>query len=481
MSAETATTKKYISQETIEQLKMLDIKEFAEAMGEQLHRNGRSWMTYRNGGERTASVAITPDRQVWKDFSQGMYGRDALSFYAYRRWNETELKGERFSIAVHEACAIAGIPVKYEDGTVLEPDRARKVAEASPVSEDLDKKREPEHLNRFYRSLLDLLHLSEKHRVHLTEERCLTPSEIGVRGYRTLVSQQQARFKITQELISLMDEEPEGIPGFFLQETEQGNIWSLAGRNGFLVPFRNEINQIVGLQLRVDDPDFFDVFGPIKVKSFDKTVEVYDLNTNKVIWSGARQVIQDGPLKLPQGTVRITKGSKYLWLSTYADPGRKIIKGARMTPAPYHVAVPSRILCNWDCGDHISNYMNTSVVWLGEGPLKGDIASEYTDQIHLQIASVNAMDQLFQPALDLGAKTVILAPDADAQSKVDTVGNAVVKLIENALRFFEPRGVEVKFAAWNVSQSKGLDDLLNSGYSPHLLRWDEQIGRFKSH
>src|SRR5690606_27802269 len=128
---------------------------------------------------------------------------------------------------------------------------------------------------------------------------------------------------------------------------------------------------------------------------------------------------------LPQGKVQIRKGSKYLWLSTYADPDRKILKGARMSPAPYHVAVPTRVLDCWDCGDHISNYMDTSVVWLGEGPLKGDIASEYTDQIHLQIASVNAMDQLFQPALDLGARTVILAPDADAQSKLDTVGEAV--------------------------------------------------------
>lgn len=469
-------TSKSISEETINEVRKLNIKEFAEALGDKLQRSGKNFMAYRNGGENTPSVAITPSKHLWKDFTRdGAYGNDALSYFAYREWNETDLRGEKFKIAVHQVCAIAGIPVKYSDGSILNPDAARRVSAASPIEDTSeDDKRDPATLDRFYRCLLSLMNLSEVHRQHLMEERCMTISEIESRSYRTATANLQTRYKLTKQLINQLQEEPEGIPGFVQIKGEYGPYWSLAAKNGYFVPFRNVLNQIVGLQLRADDPDFIFTPSQLKATVSGEMVEVTETENGQVRWKGPKSKL---PVTLKEGKVDIRKGNKYLWFSTHKDEARNILKGARIsqpTPAPFHVAVPSRVLRFWEVGEELSNYMDTSTVWLGEGPIKGDIAAEYTDNVHLQAASVSAMESLFQPAVALGAQEIIIAPDADAQTKTDSVGETVLRLIDKAVEYFIPMGIQVKFAAWNAKQAKGLDDLLNQQYKPHILQWSAE-------
>src|SRR5690606_16288257 len=144
----------------------LNLKEFAEAMGDDLIRVGQWYMTYRNGGERTPSVGIQPLRRVWRDFTRhGVGGSDALSYYAYRTYDETSLKGERFVEACIAVCQIAGISVRYKDGTTLEATKERRVTHLNyvPTDEEQDAKGDDNWLDFYYRHLLDALNLYDSH------------------------------------------------------------------------------------------------------------------------------------------------------------------------------------------------------------------------------------------------------------------------------------------------------------------------------
>jgi len=112
--------------------------------------------------------------------------------------------------------------------------------------------------------------------------------------------------------------------------------------------------------------------------------------------------------------------------------------------------------------------MDTSTVWWGEGPLKGDISSEYTEQVHLQVGGIKSYESLLAPTIALGAKEVIISFDADAQSKEDDVGKTVLNCVEMARRELPKHGIQPRIALWSIEQSKGIDDLLNSGYKPNI-------------
>src|SRR6202022_1766153 len=57
-----------ISQTTIDRLEELDLADFAMQLGDQLKREGRHYYTYRNGGEKTPSLCITPEKRMWTAF-----------------------------------------------------------------------------------------------------------------------------------------------------------------------------------------------------------------------------------------------------------------------------------------------------------------------------------------------------------------------------------------------------------------------------
>ncbi|RED76148.1 hypothetical protein [Cohnella phaseoli] len=467
----TDAPKKRISDETLEMIRKLDIKEFAEnALGEKLKREGTAYMAYRNGGENNPSVAIVPSKHYWKDFTRDdIGGIEVLSYFAYRMWDTVELKGERFTTAVHQVCALAGIPLKYDDGTVIQPTTDRCVGEVDLVEDDgSEHKQSPEVLNDYYRGLLSLMHLTEGHRKHFEEERRIPIETVKIRSYASMSDNPQDRYKLARDVIKKLGKKPEGIPGFYLAQGEYGPYWTMLGREGIIVPFRNLFNQIWGLQLRLDDPDTIVTTGSIRAEKKGDLVELYDYG-GQFLWSGKRSQL---PVSVSGGSAELILGNRYRWFSKTKDLKRGVLRGATIsmpTPAPYHVAVPSRLLECWEAGVHLAEVYDTETVWLGEGPLKGDIAADFTDQIHLQTASVSAMQSLFEPAMQLGAKTVILAPDADAQTKLENVGKTVINLVEAARDYFTPRRVQLKFATWSIEQSKGLDDLLNLGFRPNFL------------
>ena len=108
----------------------------------------------------------------------------------------------------------------------------------------------PETRDKVYRELLKLLELSEEHKADLLR-RGLSEVAVKVKGYKTLFVGKEKRLEICKTLqekgLSL-----DGIPGFFEHKTT--GEWDFIPYRGYAVPVRNLNGQIVGLQVRMDEP-----------------------------------------------------------------------------------------------------------------------------------------------------------------------------------------------------------------------------------
>lgn len=467
-----------ISEHTLKKINEVDILQFAERMGEYPRREGKNYFVEKNEGENTASVCISPHKLnnfgnlgVWKNFAGTEGGTNVVSFYAYRKWGVSKPKGKQFTEAV-EACAmIAGIPIEYTDGTVVEPSVgliARHSSETvrNAVTGD-DRKKDDTILNKYYSYMISALPLSFGHRKHLMSVRKLNDLQMEIRQYRSFIEDQKERFELTKQLKSIYGE-PIGIPGFALKKGKW-NYWSLVGKPGLLIPHRNIFNEVAGFQVYYDDPiKEIKLEGPYQLiqKEYD-TFSVVCKVSGEILYQGNRSQL---PMDLPAGRAfeKITR--KYGWLMSGAIPEKGLLRGSRIAdPVPYHTAIPSQYLHKWQSGQPLSTVMDTSVVWWGEGPLKGDIAADYTEQIHLQCPGVSSWRILLEPTKALKPKKVIFSFDADAQEK-DSVGEAAIAAVNEARLVLTPLGIELEIALWPADRAKGLDDLFIQFLKPTMYK-----------
>lgn len=143
------------------------------------------------------------------------------------------------------------------------------------------------------------------------------------------------------------------------------------------------------------------------------------------------------------------KSGKYLWLSSSS-------RGGPGPGSPVHV---SRPLC-------FSITAPPGRVWLTEGPLKADIASQILGELVLALPGAQAdrhflstLEQLHQRG---EVRELVLALDSDWHEKPQ-IAVARLKLAEAAAR----HGIPVTLADWHP-KFKGLDDLLLAGGRPAL-------------
>lgn len=111
----------------------------------------------------------------------------------------------------------------------------------------------PEARDKVYREFLKLLELSEEHKQDLLR-RGLSEIAIRVKGYKTLfVTPKEKRLEICKTLLS-KGLSLDGIPGFFKHKTT--GEWDFIPYQGYAIPVKNLNGQIVGLQVRMDEPAF---------------------------------------------------------------------------------------------------------------------------------------------------------------------------------------------------------------------------------
>lgn len=169
-------------------------------------------------------------------------------------------------------------------------------------------------LDLIYRKFLELLTLTDEHYEHLTNsERQLTDRQVSERGYKSFPKNPQAVAKSIMDALGIQS--LEGVPGFYLK----GNNWTIKGRDGILIPFRNEMNMIVGFQYRIDKP-MNDV--TVQCRKTFKAKVIKQPNLVQVTYEGKVILEQEFELKKPVlihtdkehlGTVTLKKGNRYFW------------------------------------------------------------------------------------------------------------------------------------------------------------------------
>lgn len=334
-------------------------------------------------------------------------------------------------------------------------------------------KLDAQFLNQLYRKLLlERLTLSPEHYAHLTgPSRGLTNEQIQVRGYKSL------NWKTIKSL-TFPNANIGGLPGLYKDENGQ---WKLHAMEGILIPFRNQFNEIVGFQIRVDKPrntvsikkEHFPGLNAY-VKTDNKTVQV--LNDGEIIKEVEMTVGQELPIHHEGqfGTIKLKKGLRYFWLSS-ANKNEGCGAG---DPTPIHVAVPTtRLALIEKTESDTRSSMKAKSVWITEGGLKADISA---DHIHRAFSKkeidllgdtiigtpgVNTWAAVMPILKDMGVEQVNIAFDMDVFTNDD------VKM--HLLAFVEALKAErlsINYVIWNSKEAKGLDDCFIAGRRPQIRK-----------
>lgn len=348
------------------------------------------------------------------------------------------------------------------------------------------------YLNHFYTSLInhEQLTLNNAHINHLMNERKLKVDTIKERGY---CSYPEQPWNVAKDVLGpfsdrLADPQfKQGIPGFYYNEYG----WTMPKNNGILIPYRNEVNHIIGFQIRVDNPlntvsiDTRTYNGlQAVVKQQPGLVQILD--KGEIIGEYELQVGQTIEIKRngQVGTVKLKKGQRYFWLSS---ANRKYGTGASSGgELPIHVAVPQAKLAVWNklfqeslqSDDETSTLYKTDAVWITEGALKGDLAVEhiaraYRNEIEevgdtmLCVAGVGSWRGLLPILKRMGVKRVNIAYDMDVLEN-DKVKHHYKDMVEELTKYYD-----VYIALWSPDKAKGVDDILDFGIKPQL----KQIGK----
>lgn len=332
-------------------------------------------------------------------------------------------------------------------------------------------------LNRAYQALISELKMTKEHVLHLVgPTRQLTLNQILFRKYRSFP---EKPWQVTKKVIERLGKPDDliGVPGFHLKEGKHGKYMTLKGnKNSILIPFRNERNQIVGFQYRVDK-----VFNKaITKQKDDKFAAFIKEQPNHAIVTYDGEIIFEGKLPVNSdwkdfeyegkvvGSVKIKKGNRYMWLSSAGEEG-----GTGAGPLPVHISIPSDELRTWKTG----TLLKKDTVWLTEGPLKADISSDLLpilfkeDEMEslgdtvISIPGVNSW-RIILPILErMEVKRIIYAFDMDA-----TTNDDVKRHLVDSMQELKKRNYIIDFAFWDPNEGKGLDDILIKGIVPEVRR-----------
>lgn len=390
----------------------------------------------------------------------------------------------------------------------------------------------PNRLDTMYRLVLAAYPLTQKHKKNL-EERGLTDEQIklhGDRGFGSYAIADESGHAKFENFTKEVDENGEvqyksrwidvlqrlnfpnnlwqGVPGFstfdqtvggkvvarlplFASSAIQGSDGKLKSKvpEGMLVPYYDEVNRLVGFQIRVDKADKYASI--IKQLDSDKrqmrvfindddtyVVKLYD-NTdnvnNEVIGRGklnGEKVISGTYAKTrEQYSFQVKTPSRYFWVSSRTANNGAENDGKLPVQVAYNEKIAKLNPKDEKEKVQIENYAKKpKAVWITEGGLKAYIAAAKLPEVLSEsdldkygrdvigIAGVNSYNKALPMLEKLNAKRVTVAYDMDLLSN-DQVSDNCTKLI-NLLR---KKGYEVEVAYWEPDKAKGIDDALAQG------------------
>lgn len=324
-------------------------------------------------------------------------------------------------------------------------------------------------LDQVYRALVHCCDLTTDHLNHLTgAERLLTSEQIKARQY---VSFPKKPWETVKQISSLTRySQYPGFPGFYKNDFG----WSMVGWDGIMIPYRNVRNEIIGFQIRVDNPKN-DV--EIEKNRFPALMARVKEQPDLVQILVDGEIVSERRMKLKEeqtiqhegqtGSVKLVKGQRYFWFSS-ASRNEGTGSG---NPTPVHVAVPTEELANWEDTRKVDS------VWVTEGAFKADIAVDHLSKVYtkeqiaqlgntfLATAGVNSWRMLMPVLEEMEVKNVNVAFDMDMLTNPTVAEHTKAFITE-----LKEKGYTVTMALWNDEDGKGIDNCFINSKFPRLQR-----------
>lgn len=412
----------------------------------QLKRSGKNFFAscpFHN--EKTGSFSVNQQGQFYKCFGCGA-GGDVYKLVMY-------LEGISFPGAVKKLKEEYGIDTK---GKKFSRGNFRKNFEQER------EKLPDEELHKVYHQLQEALTLFPKHLKHLVKDRRMSVEEIQVRGYRSCPEKPWTPF------FKMEKRNYKGIPGFYSKTGKDSKeYWLLSNMGeGILIPFRNEYNQIIGWQIRLDEPPIETHYKTDYPDRF--TIHETTDGIVKALWEGEiigelnLGVGEPKHIKAKNGTilgeVGKKKGRKYFWLSS---EGKKNGVGSG-NPIPIHIAVPKKVRGVWPVG----KLMQVRTAWITEGPFKADIAADKLNAIFVSVPGLSSWRLILKILARMNVKEIVLAFDMDIARK-EELRDQIIELKKELEKQGQIR--KCSLASWNEEENgKGIDDCLVNDYEPEV-------------
>ena len=355
-------------------------------------------------------------------------------------------------------------------GKSIEGEAVKSATPRNCVVIDAVEPLEHERLDQAYRILLSILPLYDYHVKYLISEGwnldllekhhiCSMP----VRDYKMALPEYQKCF-LTREAMAdktmkiLGWKDLKGVPGAYLNRK---GAWTWNSMAGIVFPVYDEDGFIYRLRLRLDYMDL-----PVKMLKDQKGFYYMD--------SGQRvDVAMGGPAKTGTNGERIK-----IQFESHKGKYRPITSFLVDNDAYKSGFIENRYHKGCEAGNVLGFAMspndNYSVFWVTEGEKKGLYTNYVLKQPVLWLPGVNSIKLVEKPhhgvtPLEVmrqhGARMAIIAFDADKATN-DMVMKCHQKLAER----LKQNGFTTYSAEWNMTDGKGIDDLLSAGKLPKFKK-----------
>jgi hypothetical protein len=449
-----------ISQETIEEVRAVPILDLAIALGDNPKRTGKQYQVFcpnPNHSENTPDTYIEPNKNIFNCFGGGgcgAKGNDSLRYYGWHEHGEYENK--LFVKCVKGVAETMGITIKYDDGSVEGSKKPKKKYKPREIFNETPAQSD-KVVDQVYRAFLSLCPIKENHARELLMERKYQKDEVMSIQLRSVPTMQEwipilrtlRNKKYPLEFVPGFSQRfiPDGyetpFPVELMQrDDERKGYWVFvpSASAGYFIPVRNEFGHIVRLRVRRD-----------------------------------------------------TGSPKYIWFSSY-DNSRteenilKVRRKGASSGAPVNVVPPVSLIPNWEVGTDLCDYFKTDVVIATEGEHKSYISAKLLKLVLLGAPGVGNFKEILPIIQRWEVKKFIIAYDMDALNRKDDSEKEVKKqktifekLKEFALEVHK-LGIDVYLWTWNISDAKGLDDLLLATKTPvevNLRTGDKKLVNLK--
>jgi hypothetical protein len=444
-----------LSESTIESVRHVQIVDLAAALCDHMKRVGTSYQVpcpNPSHYERTPDTYIKPSRNIWKCFGGGgcgAGGADAITYYAWHEFGGWDPK-QHFVDAVIGIATLMGIPVEYEDHSSSKdykprttPKKPSNTSSRSSSAFQEVEAQDPDTCDRVYRKFLELCPIYREHAEEwLGPKRQYTKEQVLNIGLRSVPQSYDELSVVIQKLLD-EDLSLERVPGF-TQRVRQGGdpqnerdwYWTISVRKGYFIPVRDAMGRIVRLRVATDSKP-------------------------KYIWFSSQPnvYLKDGEWTHSDPLLEKERGKNFL----------RMKKGGAPSGAPINVVVPPQLMKLWESGTEITDLCKMDMVVATEGEHKSNISSARLKMPFIGVPGVGNWKEVVTTVKEWGTKKIAIAYDMDSLKSEQSVNGKNQQVFDHLVEFAKEMlqlGIEVVIWTWNVSDGKGLDDVLLAGKLP---------------